>query len=346
MTKFDVAIKREIPAEIYMFAGASDSQQSTEVSNVKTFGLPDPAGKAGGACTSALLQTLYRDEESDDIRYTWAETLELMREKIEDIGLNQQPQLSASRPIDVNEELHIVPPNCSGTKRALLVGINYVGEPNALTGCQKDTRNMKEFLINVEGFERKNMLILMDDGKHHQPTKQLIQDALSRLAEISEPGDCIFFQFSGEFGFAAVDMKLRRLNLFCDSGHGGQMEDKDGDEDDGYDEILIPGDYKVSGQIVDDWIYNEFVKKIPAGVHVVALVDCCHSGTAMDLPYVCGAGDSEIRRDEGFKSSKLNEPANRKKGKDKKKKLVEKKGKKSDKPEKKTRKVPKKVPKK
>ena len=97
------------------------------------------------------------------------------------------------------------------------------------------------------------------------------------------------------------------------------MEDKDGDEDDGYDEILIPGDYKVSGQIVDDWIYNEFVKKIPAGVHVVALVDCCHSGTAMDLPYVCGAGDSEIRRDEGFKSSKLNEPANRKKGKDKKK---------------------------
>lgn len=173
------------------------SQQSTEVSNVKTFELPDPAGKAGGACTSALLQTLYRDDEEDDIRYTWAETLELMRDKIEEIGLNQQPQLSSSRPIDVNEEIHIVPPDCEGTKRALLVGINYEGEPNSLTGCQKDARNMKEFLINVCGFERENMLILMDDGKHHQPTKQLIEDGLTRLAEISEPGDCIFFQFSG-----------------------------------------------------------------------------------------------------------------------------------------------------
>ncbi len=173
------------------------SQQSTEVSNVKTFELPDPAGKAGGACTSALLQTLYRDEGDDDIRYTWAETLELMREKIEEIGLNQQPQLSTSRPIDVNEEIQIVPPDCEGTKRALLVGINYEGEPNALTGCQKDTRNVKEFLIDVCGFERENMLILMDDGKHHQPTKQLIEDGLTRLAEISQPGDCIFFQFSG-----------------------------------------------------------------------------------------------------------------------------------------------------
>jgi len=135
--------------------------------------------------------------------------------------------------------------------------------------------------------------------------------------------------------------------LFLESGHGGQIEDKDGDEDDGYDEILIPGDHKESGHIVDDWIYSEFVKKIPAGVHVVAVVDCCHSGTAMDLPYVCGVGDGQIRRDEGFKSSATNTSGNKKKGKDKKKKPVEKKGKKPDKPEKKTKKVPKKkVPKK
>lgn len=79
------------------------------------------------------------------------------------------------------------------------------------------------------------------------------------------------------------------------------MADKDGDEEDGYDEILIPGDFKESGHIVDDWIYSEFVTKVRAGVHVVALVDCCHSGTAMDLPYVCNVGEHEIRRDDGFK---------------------------------------------
>lgn len=194
---FDDRVAKAIPGMFYMFAGAHDTQQSADVSNVKTFTLPDPVGKAGGACTSALLQTLYRDEDDDNIRYTWAETLELMREKIEDIGLTQQPQLSTSRPVDVNEELHIVPPDCRGTKRALLVGINYVGEANALTGCHNDIRNMKEFLMKVHGFERKNMLILMDDDKHHTPDKQLIMDGLRTLAKISKPGDCIFFQFSG-----------------------------------------------------------------------------------------------------------------------------------------------------
>jgi flagellar biosynthesis GTPase FlhF len=79
------------------------------------------------------------------------------------------------------------------------------------------------------------------------------------------------------------------------------MVDTNGDEEDGFDEILIPGDYKESGQIVDDEIFSEFVTKVPAGVHVVAMIDCCHSGTAMDLPYVCSVGDGEIRRDDGFK---------------------------------------------
>ena len=306
---------------------------------MKTFELPDPAGKAGGACTSALLQTLYRDDDDDDIRYTWAETLEHMREKIEGIGLSQQPQLSSSRPIDVNEELHIVPPDCEGTKRALLVGINYVGEPNALTGCHKDTRNVKEFLMNVCGFERENMLILMDDGRHHQPSKQWIEDGLTRLAKISEPGDCIFFQFSGTYDYGSNERERPRVlkktvMAFRISavGHGGQMEDKDGDEEDGYDEILIPGDYKESGQIVDDWIYAEFVTKVPAGVHVVAIVDCCHSGTAMDLPYVCNVGEYEIRRDDGFKLPASGvELTPKKKDKEKKKKKTDKKAKKGEK---------------
>jgi len=41
--------------------------------------------------------------------------------------------------------------------------------------------------------------------------------------------------------------------------------------------------------------------KVAAGVHVVAVIDCCHSGTAMDLPFVCNVGDTEIRPKEAFK---------------------------------------------
>jgi metacaspase-1 len=198
---FDDRAKKAVPAaDIYMFSGSVDSQQSYEVSIADdVFELPDPAGKSGGACTSALLQTLWRDDDDDNIQYSWADTLDLMREKIEDMGLAQTPQLSASRPIDVNEEIWITPPDCKGVKRALLIGVNYAGEPNALSSCHSDVRNMKDFLIQIQGFKRENMLIMMDDGNHHEPTKQLILDSLRRLCEISRPNDCIFFQFSGTF---------------------------------------------------------------------------------------------------------------------------------------------------
>ncbi len=36
------------------------------------------------------------------------------------------------------------------------------------------------------------------------------------------------------------------------SGHGGQTQDLDGDEDDGMDEVIYPVDFKRAGHIVDD----------------------------------------------------------------------------------------------
>lgn len=219
-SSFDKKIEKEIPAVFYMFAGADDSEQAQEVDNVGTFSLPDPAGKHGGACTAALLQVVINDEADDSIDYSWTETLALMREKIEDIGLTSIPCLSSSRPIDVNETMKIVPDGYDGVRRAMLIGINYVGQKGELKACWNDTRNVKEFLMNTYDFKRENMLILMDDGKHHMPTKQMIMDGFHKLVEISEPGDVVFIQFSG---------------------HGGQVVDVSGDEDDGFDEILWCG---------------------------------------------------------------------------------------------------------
>ena len=44
------------------------------------------------------------------------------------------------------------------------------------------------------------------------------------------------------------------------------------DEDDGYDEALVPVDYKESGLILDDVLYDIIVNGLPAGVYVVAVV--------------------------------------------------------------------------
>jgi len=63
---------------------------------------------------------------------------------------------------------------------------------------------------------------------------------------------------------------------------------KDGDEVDGYDETILPVDYKKNGQIVDDEMNAIMVRPLPEGVRLTAIFDSCHSGTALDLPYIYG----------------------------------------------------------
>ena len=75
------------------------------------------------------------------------------------------------------------------------------------------------------------------------------------------------------------------------------MLDDDGDEDDGYDETLVPVDFAAFGQIRDDDLYRTLVCPMPAGVTLVSVMDCCHSGTVLDLPYkykATGSGWSGI----------------------------------------------------
>jgi hypothetical protein len=57
--------------------------------------------------------------------------LHKMRTVLLEKGFDQVPQLSASRLIDVQEKFEIVPPRTvqhNGARRAILIGINYVGE--------------------------------------------------------------------------------------------------------------------------------------------------------------------------------------------------------------------------
>ena len=97
-----------------------------------------------------------------------------------------------------------------------------------------------------------------------------------------------------------------------------------------------PVDLAEAGHILDDDIYAEFVTQMPAGVAVTAIIDCCHSGTAMDLPYTCAAGDEAMKREEGFK---LTAPAPKSKAAKKKKKTDKaEKTEKTEKPEKKKKK--------
>lgn len=60
-------------------------------------------------------------------------------------------------------------------------------------------------------------------------------------------------------------------------------DDNNGEEEDGYDEALVPVDYAGGKMIRDDDLYDILVKPLPDEVHVVCLFDCCHSDTVMDV---------------------------------------------------------------
>ena len=127
--------------------------------------------------------------------------------------------------------------NCSGKRKALLIGINYIGQRGQLRGCINDVKNMSRFLQERFGYNQSDMVTLMDDQQHpkSQPTKQNILTAMHWLVKDAQPNDSLFFHYSG---------------------HGGQTKDLDGDEGDGYDETIYPVDFRHAGHIVDDEMHR------------------------------------------------------------------------------------------
>ena len=52
-----------------------------------------------------------------------------------------------------------------------------------------------------------------------------------------------------------------------------------------YDETLYPVDHERAGQIRDFSLFHHFVRPLKQGVTATCVLDCCHSGTVLDLPY-------------------------------------------------------------
>ena len=156
---------------------------------------------------------------------------------------------------------------CTGRRKALLIGINYFNQKGQLRGCINDVKNMSTYLNGNFGYAREDMVILTDDQQNpmSQPTKQNILRAMHWLVKDAKPNDSLFFHYSG---------------------HGGQTPDLDGDEEDGYDEVIYPVDFRVVGHIVDDEMHRIMVQSLQPGVRLTAIFDSCHSGSALDLPYI------------------------------------------------------------
>lgn len=146
-------------------------------------------------------------------------------------------------------------------KRALLVGINYVGTPSQLYGCINDIDNVAEYLKSARGYESRS-IIVMSDTTPRKPTRANILAGFRELLQGARAGDELWFHFSG---------------------HGSLQRDTNGDEESGTDSCICPLDYNQAGLITDDVVRSALAALVPAGVRLYAVLDMCHSGTGCDL---------------------------------------------------------------
>ena len=142
-------------------------------------------------------------------------------------------------------------------KKALLVGINYTGTSNELFGCINDVNCIKE-RISTKGFTSINTITDLTTKK---PTKDNILREFKSLLVNSQAGDLLFFLYSG---------------------HGSYDLDRNGDEADGYDELIVSSDSK---GISDDEFKTIIQQNLKQDVTLFAMFDSCFSGTMLDLRY-------------------------------------------------------------
>lgn len=157
----------------------------------------------------------------------------------------------------------------SQTKKALVVAIgNYPATSNwPVISSQNDITYMLKTLQR-QGFESKDIIVLKDS----MATKAGIESALQAFAKKLKPNDIAIIHFS------------------C---HGAQLQDDNGDEPDGLDEVLVPYNAVYTGTNGDitndsanylrDDLFGKYVRdcrvKLGSDGDLLVLINACHSGT-------------------------------------------------------------------
>lgn len=76
---------------------------------------------------------------------------------------------------------------------------------------------------------------------------------------------------------------MLKSNFLHYSGHGGQVQDE---QSGGFKDTIVPVDFQRNGQIPSDILHQHLVTHLPPSSTLFVILDCCHSGSALELPYV------------------------------------------------------------
>ena len=154
-------------------------------------------------------------------------------------------------------------------KRALLIGISDYGNEREAPDKWANISGANDVKLLTPLFEEQGFTVssLVDA----EATHSAIIKALGKLTKRCKKGDLVYLHFSM---------------------HGQPVEDLDGDEEDGWDEALIPvdaqmryqqGEYEGDKHLLDDTLEEYFSKirsKLGTKGQLYVVLDACHSGTA------------------------------------------------------------------
>ncbi|HEY4972431.1 MAG TPA: caspase family protein, partial [Steroidobacteraceae bacterium] len=148
-------------------------------------------------------------------------------------------------------------------QRALLVGVGKLDIPgNDLPSIELDLDRMHE-MLNLMGFDDRQIHTLQDENA---TSTNVIAEFNGWLKQGVQPGDRVVFYFSG---------------------HGSNIPDERGDQDDDASQVLVTHDVKrihdsaghaSLGGVLPDFRIAELLAAIPSR-NVLFIVDSCHSGT-------------------------------------------------------------------
>ncbi|KAF9444566.1 hypothetical protein P691DRAFT_778175 [Macrolepiota fuliginosa MF-IS2] len=169
-------------------------------------------------------------------------------------------------------------------RKALLVGVGYSHcSTYALSGPQKDVKQMERLLRQHYHFCEKDITILSDDPAlppSQQPTYANITDHLKNFVEKDIENAQYWFLFCGH-------AKQRP-----EEEEPSAKEPADLGEEDGKDEYIIPVDAVDAKGTIDDLriirdntLREHLADTIRPGSEMFASLDTCHSNTMMDLPH-------------------------------------------------------------
>jgi len=158
--------------------------------------------------------------------------------------------------------------NLPGERYALVIGISkYMNPANNLQFAQKDATDFENALFKYGRFKKDNVKLLTNSDASRENIRKNLE------------------------GWLKSKLNQNDLLIIFFSGHGTQITDTDGDEDDGLDECLVPYDFdgNDASSVITDDMFAYWIRNLKSD-NVLIIFDNCYSGGAAKQKGVSIAG--------------------------------------------------------